>query len=144
MVKLLIIGIWACVTVGAAAYATISLDLFAPRPGPAEPGKSETVSLKQIGVPILSDNRLEGYLILRLAATVDADKRKTSVIKIEDLVADEVLRSGIGRSMARLPADIGELPEKVASEINRRGGAGLVQRIVVQDWNVIGKSEARK
>jgi hypothetical protein len=144
MIKMVLVGVWVCLIVGAAAYATIAFALLDPAPASHPQPKIETFNTKQISVPILREERVDGYLMLRFAVIVDGNVRKSVTARVEDLVSDEVLRSCVGMTVPRMMAEISGLPAKVMEQINKRTSLALVQQVVLQDWTYVNKSDARK
>lgn len=144
MIKLVLVGVWACLVVVGAAYASVSLRLFEPGKEKHAESKLEMLNMKPVSVPVVREDRIEGYLVIRLSIVVDAALRKSMIAKVEDLVADEVLRSSIGTSLVRFPAELAGLPATVVKAVNQRVNAGVLSQIVVQEWSYAGRSDLRK
>lgn len=144
MIRLVLVGLWACLVVVGAVYAGVTLKMFEPAAEKPSHSKLETLEMKPVSVPIVRDNKIEGHLVLRFSLVVDAGLRHASVAKVEDLVADEILRSTIGTSLVTIPKDLAALPAKVQSNVNQRVNANILNQIIVREWAFAGKRESRK
>lgn len=150
MVKLFLVGIWACLVTLAASYATVVWQADAPVDAKADEffGGLDYVKTTPISVPMISEGEIKGYVIAQFVFTVDgATLRKLSVppdVFLIDEAYRAIFASGQKIDFKRLDKyNVDELTRQMAAKVNERFKAELVKDVLVEQLNYLGKGEVR-
>ena len=149
MVKTLITGLWAIVvTLGAFYGAMLFRAGSEARIAPKEIFASlEQLKTEVISVPMISEGRIEGYVLARFVYLMDAEKRKKLAIDPGVILTDEAFRiiyASPVRDFQRIEKyDLSALTEKLKKNVNRRLGGELVKDVLVDSINYVARSEIR-
>jgi hypothetical protein len=111
----------------------------------AEELKQEATELT--GVPIILDNKVMGYVVLRVTSVVDVAKLPTKEFSSAPFILDAAFRSTYafaehGFSRVR-PSDIERLSEQIKKDANSRIGAEAVKSVSLEQFNFVEKSQIR-
>jgi hypothetical protein len=150
MIKLVIMGVWAClVTAGASVgmsywnegHQTLS-------------GKQDNVEglvyekTKVINVPMIADGSVQGYIVAQLVFTADARTLRQLPVPPEAFLVDEAFRRIYGdqkldfKNLVRY--DLVQFTQAVKTQVNKRLHSDVVQDILVQDFNYVSKDQIRR
>lgn len=149
MIKLMALGLWVCAVTLASCFAALSWRTGKlPQPGTLGLfDELATVRTPLISVPIIAEGAVQGYVITRLAFTVDAALVKRISVKPELILVDEAIRTiyaGKGldfRHMTR--QDLPGLAKALSENANARFGMNLVADVHIQEINYVTKDMVR-
>ena len=151
MIKLIIVGLWACVvTLGscwAVASWTASKVVDVEREPDKQTGGLEHVRTKMISVPIISEGAIQGYVIAQFIFSIEAKHLKQLSIKPEAILLDEafkVIYAGETVDFRNIKKqDLAAMLKSISDGVNKRFGTPLVESVLIQELNYVSKSEAR-
>jgi hypothetical protein len=92
MIKIILVGFWACLTTLAAGYAVNHFREAATKAPVEATASRESKKTKEISVPKIRDGVVKGYIIAQLSYVVDTDAAKKSPVPAEAFVVDEAFR----------------------------------------------------
>jgi len=119
----------------------------------SEPADKTTQALEQrktriINVPILSDGRVQGYVVAQFAYTGEAAALKASTVSPDGVILDEAFRLLYAEEKADFQklqrADLNKIIETLKTRVLERVPPELVKEILVQEFNYVSKDEIRK
>ncbi len=150
MIKLILAGLWVCLVTLASTYAAISWHTkHAPQQGESQKlfGGLESVRTKMISVPIVGDGGIHGYVMAQFIFTVDAKVMNRMSVKPDVFLLDEAFKAIYGaqnidfRSFKK--QDLAGLSKQIAESVNKRLGLALIDDVLIQELNYIGKDNVR-
>jgi hypothetical protein len=149
MMKLLFVGLWACVVSLGATYGVIQWKMSQSAPHEVEegPGKIAEVKTKAINVPIISDGAVQGYIIAQFIFTIDTKLMNEMPVKPDVYLLDEAFKTIYAgervnfRQMKR--QDLPALAKLLGENVNKRLGAPLVHDVLIDQLSYVPKEEVR-
>jgi hypothetical protein len=151
MMRMVLIGIWACVvtlasTFGAAYWKS---HRSTPAEAVAHAEKLEVKKVKPITVPIISDGSLKGYISAEFAYVVDASSKSHggggAAVDADSYVMDEAFRrlyADNSLDFRRIEKyDLNSLTKELTKSINQRLGAELVRETLVKSFAFVPKDD---
>ena len=150
MIKLLMIGVWACVvTVGTSLGISYWMETAAALPAKQEhPEGLVYEKTKVINVPMIADGSVQGYIVAQLVFTADAKVLRQLPVPPEPFVVDEAFRGIYGdpkldfKNLARY--DLAQFAQTVRTQVNKRLQIDAVKDVLVQDFNYVSKDQIRR
>ncbi|MGP9813350.1 hypothetical protein ACTZWT_17730 [Rhodopseudomonas sp. NSM] len=150
MMKLLLAGVWACIVTIGASFGVSYWNESRAAPPPAQDYLDGLVyeKTKVVNVPMIAEGRVQGYVVAQLAFTADAKVLRQLPVPPEPFVVDEAFRTVYGdqnldfKNLARY--DLAQFARKVKEQVNKRLQAGVVQDVLVQDFNYVSKDQVRQ
>jgi hypothetical protein len=150
MIKLILIGLWACAVTLASCYAAVSLHSPSAAPEPASHGAApviETVKSRMISVPVIADGAIHGYVMAQFMFTVDGKVMKSLSIKPDIFLLDEAFKAiftGENVDFRQFKKqDLPGLSKKIGEGVNKRLGVHLIEDVLVHELNYIPKDRVR-
>jgi flagellar basal body-associated protein FliL len=149
MIKMIIVGVVGAISASSgASYALMSLSNGAASVGTEEAEqKIENISNELTAVPIVSQGKVEGYMVLKVTSRVDKSKLKSSDILLNPYLNDAVFRaafdfasSGVSEVKSK---HVQQLAEEVARIANARLGADAVLDVHLEQFNIVSSGEIR-
>ena len=142
MMKLLVIGIWACAVTLGATYGVIEWKKSqASASAAGEPEKKlEEMKTKAINVPIIADGAVQGYIIAQFVFTIDSKALKKMPVKPEVYLLDEAFKTIYAgekvnfRQMKR--QDLPALAKMLGENVNKRLGAPIVHDVLIDQLSL--------
>ncbi|MEN3792702.1 hypothetical protein [Fulvimarina sp. MAC3] len=151
MIKLIIVGVWAIVVALGSSYAVMSMS-----GGSEEVAKEEHAdyyagldyrSTDAITVPMISDSKLQGYIIARFVYTIDGTIANKLAVPPEPFVLDEAFRRLYASDNFDFDNpqryDLSVLMETIKVSVNARYGEDLVKEVLVEQFDYIPKGSTR-
>ncbi len=99
------------------------------------------------GVPIISNNEVLGYIVLRVSSVIDTTKLPDKDFDAAPFLVDAAFRStyefaehGLTRI---LPSDLVKLSDEIRKKVNDKMGAEAVHQVNLEQFNFVKKSEVR-
>jgi hypothetical protein len=150
MVKLILAGLWVCLVTLASTYAAIS---WHTKPAQEQGGQQkhfgglESVRTRMISVPVVGDGGIHGYVMAQFIFTVDAKMMSRMSVKPDVFLLDEAFKAIYGAQNVDFrtfqKSDLLGLSKQIAESVNKRLGLALVDDVLIQELNYIGKDNVR-
>ena len=150
MLKALIIGIWGCLIAAGSSYAVVFLQTKKPatETAAAPTDKLERRKAPPLTVPVVVEGRLQGYLIVQLALLGPDKAMKAQPIPPEVLLPSEaftILFSDERIDFRKLEKyDLKSFTKEAKDRVVKRVGEGVVNEVMVDDFNYVSKDDLRK
>jgi hypothetical protein len=150
MLKFLIAGIWGALMTGAGVFVGQSLSQSSAN---ADAGKSKGTEIVQVttdvtGAPIITDGKVQGYLVFRIKSSVDVSKLPAPKFEVNPFLIDAAFHASYemypGGFKSIGPDDLDTLTKQVAARANEKLGAGTVSDVVVDQFNYIPADRVRQ
>ena len=147
--RLVIIGIWACIVTLASSYATgyirSSSSVRSPSPSTAS---SESRKTKEINIPKIRDGVVKGYVVAQFSYDVDPAALKRLLTSPDAFVVDEAFREiynddSIDFSDLR-KVDLASLTNLITKNVNTRLKESVIVDVTVQELTFLSKDQAEK
>ncbi len=149
MIKLLGIGVWACLVTLAASYGAIEWQRYVagtPSVG-GEEHTIEEIRTKAINVPIIADGAVQGYIVAQFVFTVDTKNLTGTSVRPDVYLLDEAFKTiyaGEKVNFRQLKKqDLPSLAKQLGENVNKRLGAPVVQDVLIDQLSYVPKGEAR-
>jgi hypothetical protein len=150
MVKLVLIGVWACLMTLASTYAATMWKANQQKSAAlVQPAQSvEYKKTREFTVPKISDGAIQGYVIAQLSYSVDASAPKELAAPLETLLLDEAFRYIYAddaidfNNMKKY--DLQKLTKTLAQNVNMRLNSSVVKDIMIQEFNYMTRSDMKK
>ena len=149
VIKMLILGVWACVVSLGAAFGMMTWQNGQKAEAAAPPPKAASVlRTKTISVPMLLDGQVRGYVVARFDLSADTEKVALSAATPESLVADEAFKQIYSRSSTDVQMakkhDLQALTKSIAEGVNKRTGNDLIKDVLIESWSYLSKEDLDK
>lgn len=154
MIKLILVGLWACAITLSSCWAVASWTA-ASKGAEADHGHGaeksgsmlEHVRTKMISVPIIAEGAIQGYVIAQFIFSIDAKQLKQLSIRPEAILLDEafkVIYAGEAIDFRNIKKqDLPAMLKSINEGVNKRFGSQIVESVLIQELNYISKAEAR-
>lgn len=150
MIRLLGIGLWACMVAASASYAT---GYWIAHKGKVA-GSDETFQgleykkTRSINVPVIAQGAVQGYVVAQFVYTIDTKVLKSLSVPPDAFLLDEAFRAIYAEEKLDFrkldKADLGHLTKAIAARVNTRMGGDMVKDVLVQDFNYVGREDIRR
>lgn len=148
MIKIILIGFWACLTTLAAGYAVNHLRESAAKAPAAAVAQRESKKTKEISVPKIRDGSVKGYIVAQLSYVVDTEAAKKSPVPAEAFVVDEAFRyiyDDTSIDFDHLEAfDLGKMTKALIKNVNARMNAEVVVDVGIQEMTFLTAAQAKQ
>jgi hypothetical protein len=150
MIRIIMIGFWACLTTLAAGYAMTRV-----RAMEAQPSMLANVALpfemkktKEINVPKIHDGVIKGYIVAEFSYVVDAAAAKTAPIPPEAFIVDEAFSYIFADpeiDFDHLESfDLKKMTQALIKAVNARLKADVVTDIGIQEFTFLTTTQSKK
>lgn len=149
MIKLLLLGVWACVVSLGTAFGVMTFQNV-HKSEVTEPVAAVAALLrtKTISVPMLITGQVYGYVVARFEFTAETEKLAASAATPESLVADEAFKLIYSRSAEDIRTaqkhDLQALTKSIADGVNQRLGSDLIKEVLIESWSYLSKEDLAK
>ncbi len=148
MIKMLILGVWACLVSLGAAFGMMTWQNGHKEEAVAPPPVSSILRTKTISVPMLLDGQVRGYVVARFELAADSAKIASSAATPESLVADEAFKQIYSRSSTDVQMakkhDLQALTKSIGDGVNKRLGNDLIKDVLIESWSYLSKEDLDK
>jgi hypothetical protein len=147
MIKLVLVGLWACVITLASSYAGSYWKAAQAKPVEAVQ-KIEYRKTKEFTVPKIADGAIQGYIIVMLSYSVDEAAEKNTNAPPEVFLLDEAYRylyvedSIDFENMKKY--DLQKFTKEMIQRVNTRMNAPILKEVLIQEFNYMGKADMKK
>jgi flagellar basal body-associated protein FliL len=150
MVKLVLVGVWACLMTLASTYAASSWKASQEKAAAATPAgpNVEYKKTKEFTVPKVAEGAIQGYVIAELAYSVDPSAPKELSAPLETLLLDEAFRyiyaddSIDFNNMKKY--DLQKMTKTLAQNVNVRLNGSVVKDVTIQEFNYMTRADMKK
>lgn len=148
MLKIVFIGLWACVVTLGTVYGSVYM---ATRP-PVDEEALRKASLQlvrgePITVPLIADGSVNGYFLTRISFMMDKEKITGVELPMTEYMTDELFTLLVGNKMvdiANIGAfDVAAFREAIKTDMNKRLGEGFVGEVLVEQLDYLAKNDTR-
>ena len=156
MIKLILVGLWACAITLSSCWAVVSWTAASKlaeseqvhgHGGEKSGSTLEHVRTKMISVPIIAEGAIQGYVIAQFIFSIDAKQLKQLSIRPEAILLDEafkVIYAGEAIDFRNIKKqDLPAMLKSINEGVNKRFGSQIVESVLIQELNYISKAEAR-
>lgn len=147
MIKLVLVGLWACVITLAASYAGSYWKAAQAKPAEAVQ-KIEYKKTKEFTVPKIADGIIQGYIIVMLSYSVDEGAEKNVNAPPEVFLLDEAFRYIYAddtidfENMKKY--DLQKFTKEMIQRVNARMNAPILKEVLIQEFSYMGKGDMKK
>ena len=151
MIKIILVGFWACLATLATGYAMTHVREVLARP-PAVVASTTTTQdarkTKEINVPKIRDGAVKGYIVVELSYIVDTNAVKKSPAPPDPFVVDEAFRylyDDATIDVDHLEAfDLDKMTKTLVKKVNARMSADVVVDMGIQEFTFLSAAQAKQ
>lgn len=148
MIKIILVGFWACLTTLAAGYTVAHLREASAKAPVAATAAREAKKTKEISVPKIRDGVVKGYVVAQLSYVVDSEAAKKSQIPADAFVVDEAFRyiyEDSSIDFDHLEAfDLKKMTAALIKNVNARMSADVVVDVGIQELTFLTAAQAKQ
>jgi hypothetical protein len=149
MIKIILVGFWACLITLAAGYAASHLREAATKP--AVVVSSDTRELrktKEINVPKIRDGVVKGYIVAELSYVVDPVAMRKSPVPPDAFIVDEAFRYIYDDKTIDFDHldtfDLDKMTKILIKNVNARLSADVVVDLGIQEFTFLTAAQAKQ
>jgi len=150
MIKIILVGFWACLATLATGYAMTHVREVLARP-PAVAASTtarDSRKTKEINVPKIRDGAVKGYVVVALSYIVDTDAIKKSPVPPDAFVVDEAFRYLYDDATIDVDHletfDLGKMTKTLVKSVNARMSADVVVDMGIQEFTFLSATQAKQ
>jgi len=147
MIRIIMIGFWACLTTLAAGYATTHFRAMAARPAVEATTPKELKKTKEFDVPKIRDGAVKGYIVAQLSYIVDNSAAAKAPLPPDAFVVDEAFRyvyDDPSIDFDHLETfDLNKMTKTLVKNVNARLGADVITDIGIQEFTFLTVAQAK-
>jgi hypothetical protein len=150
MVKLIFVGVWACLITLASSYAASAWKASQEKAATAALAipNVEYKKTKEFTVPKVADGAIQGYVIAELSYSLDPAAPKELAGPLETILLDEAFRyiyaddSIDFNNMKKY--DLQKMTKTLAQNVNVRLNGSVVKDVTIQEFNYMTRADMKK
>ncbi len=148
MIRIIMIGFWACLTTLAAGYATTHFRAMAARPAVVEANAPKEVKkTKEFNVPKIRDGVVKGYIVAQLSYVVDNAAAAKAPLPPDAFIVDEAFRyvyDDPSIDFDHLETfDLTKMTKALVKNVDARLGANVITDIGIQEFTFLSVAQAK-
>jgi hypothetical protein len=147
MIKLVLVGLWACVITLASSYAGSYWKAAQAKPVEAVQ-KIEFKKTKEFTVPKIAGGIIQGYIIVMLSYSVDEGAEKNVNAPPEVFLLDEAFRYIYADDTIDFDNmkkyDLQKFTKEMIQRVNARMNAPILKEVLIQEFSYMGKADMKK
>jgi hypothetical protein len=148
MIRIIMIGFWACLTTLAAGYATTHFRAMAARPAVVEANAPKEVKkTKEFNVPKIRDGVVKGYIVAQLSYVVDNAAAAKAPLPPDAFIVDEAFRyvyDDPSIDFDHLETfDLTKMTKALVKNVDARLGADVITDIGIQEFTFLTVAQAK-
>jgi hypothetical protein len=150
MIKLVLVGVWACLVTLASTYAASAWKAGQEKAAAAAPSgpNVEYKKTKEFTVPKIADGAIQGYVIAELSYSSDPAAPKELAVPVETLLLDEAFRYIYADDNLDFnnikKYDLGKMTKTLAQNVNARLNSSVVKDVTIQEFNYMTRADMKK
>ncbi|MTI45901.1 hypothetical protein JM93_00466 [Roseibium hamelinense] len=144
MIKVAMLGIWMPLATFASSYLTVNwlneqslteqVDII---------GGLDYETVQPVNVPMIADGALQGYVVVKMVFTADADALRSLSVPPHPFLVDEAFRrlySDQSLDFRRLERyDLDTMKTELRETVNARLGQDIIHDVLVEEFNYFSK-----
>jgi len=146
VIKLVLVGLWACVITLASSYGGAYFKALQSKP--AEAQKIEYKKTREFTVPKIADGAIQGYVIVELSYSEDIAAEKNINAPPEVFLLDEAYRYIYSDETIDFDNmkkyDLQKFTKELVKRVNARMNAPIITDVLIQEFNYMGKADMKK
>jgi len=148
MIRIIMIGFWACLMTLAAGYATTHFRAVAAHPPVAAPTvPRELKKTREFNVPKIRDGAVKGYVVVQLSYVVDNAAAAKASVPPDPFIVDEAFRyiyDDPAIDFDHLETfDLNKMTKTLIKSVNARLGGDVITDIGVQEFTILTALQAK-
>jgi flagellar basal body-associated protein FliL len=150
LVKLVIVGLWACLMTLASSYAATYWKAVHGKAANAEQAAQnvEYKKTKEFTVPKIADGGIQGYIIVQLSYSLDSAVQRNVTAPPEAFLLDEAFRyiyddDSIDFNNLK-KYDLPKMTKALMENVNARLNCALVKDVLISEFNYMSRSDVKK
>jgi hypothetical protein len=147
MIRIIMIGFWACLTTLAAVYATTHFRAMAAHPAVEAKAPTELKKTKEFNVPKIRDGVVKGYIVAQLSYVVDNSAAAKAPLPPDAFIVDEAFRyvyDDPSIDFDHLETfDLTKMTKALVKKVNARLGADVITDIGIQEFTFLTVAQAK-
>ncbi len=149
MIKIVLVGFWACLATLAAGYTVSHFREASLKPSiAAEATPRESKKTREINVPKIRDGAVKGYVVAQLSYIVDAAALKKSQISPDAFIVDEAFRYIYDDNSVDFDHletfDLDKMRNALIKKVNARLNADVVLDMGIQEFTFLSAAQAKQ
>ena len=148
MIKLVLIGVWACLMTVASSYATAYFRSTMAKPGVEQTAELESKKTKEIDIPKIRDGILKGYVVTQFVYTVNVPALKKLSVQPDAFVVDEAFRTIFNDDTIDFDNlqkyDLKKFSSSVIKNVNARLKGDIVTDLAIQEFTFLSSVEVKQ
>lgn len=146
MMKLIIIGVWACIVTLAGAYGGVYWRTHAHDSGDkAHEEALETRKIKPITVPIIANGMIKGYILAEFSLVSPKGDPHDKSLDPEGYFLDEAYRfiyASSDKDFTNMQtSDVADMSKRITEAVNKRLGKEMIKEALVTNFGFIPRDE---
>jgi hypothetical protein len=150
MIRLILVGFWACLTTLAAGYAVNHVRESMARPAveaAAAPNK-EAKKTREINVPKIRDGVVKGYVVAQFSYVLNPEAEKKVPVSPDSFIVDEAFRyiyDDMTIDFDHLENfDLDKMVKALIKNVNARLDAPVLTDVGVQEFTFLSTTQAKQ
>ena len=149
MIRLILIGVWACIVMIGAGFAMTRFQPTTPRHAASTSAALiQGYKTKEINVPRIVKGQISGYVVAQFVYYVDLTKAKAEKLPPDPFVVAEAYRylyedEAINFADMK-PVNLAQMTDAIRNGVNKKIGADAVTDVVVQELTFLSSGQADK
>jgi hypothetical protein len=144
MLKVLLVGIWACL----ATLGGVYLSAYLAQPASTADNQDAVVAAtivrgSAISLPVINGGAVEGYFLGKISLAVDSDKVKSVALPLDAVLTDELFSLLMGSKLIDLKRldsfDPQALRTRIKEGMNGKLGGEVVRDVLVEQLDYMSK-----
>ncbi len=153
MIKTIAIGVWACVVALGSTFAAATWSSGGTVEIPVPQHEETLTGLEYkkpppITVPMISDGRLRGYVVVKVVFTANANDLHHFPVDPQPFVLDETFRriytDGKIEFDQMSKYNLDDITAAIKTDVNTRLGASLIQDVLIDELNYVDKDSLKQ
>jgi hypothetical protein len=149
MIKLILVGAWACLATLASSYATIYFRATLTKSAVEQSAATtEARKTKEINIPKIRNGALKGYVVTQFVYTVNGAAEKKLPFPPEAFVVDEAFRCIFNDDSIDLENlkkyDLEKFADTVIKNVNARLKSDVIQDLAIQEFTFLTAAEVKQ
>ncbi len=149
MIKIILVGFWACLITLTAGYAMSHLREAGPKsPIAADASPRELKKTKEINVPKIRDGAVKGYIVAQLSYVVDSAAVKKNPLPPDAFIVDETFRYIYDDATIDFDHldtfDLNKMTKALIKNVNARLNADIVVDMGIQEFTFLSNAQAKQ
>src|SRR5579863_3629044 len=148
MIKLVLIGVWACLMTVASSYATAYLQSMFAKTGVEQTAAVESKKTKEIDIPKIRDGVLKGYVVTQFVYIVNSAALKKLSVQPDAFVVDEAFRTILNDDTIDFDNlqkyDLKKFASSVIKNVNARLKGDIVADLAIQEFTFLSSAEVKQ